>query len=77
MAAYEGSEAGQSDLMVTPASNVFDGNKEDCQSSSGKSFYVVPNSFVIHTYSRVQLNPELSTLDSFYRHKVTMFKVTG
>ena len=77
MAAYESTEAGKIDSVGSSAQpEELSKENEDCESGSRKRLYVVPSSFVIHTYSWIQLNPVLNSLYSFYRHKVTMFKVT-
>jgi hypothetical protein len=79
MAAYEG--PGQSEATNGALTEDFKSDDEIDDLSGSKSFYMVPMSFVIHTYSRVRpdsfidSNEALSTQFSPYRHKVTMFKV--
>ena len=53
----------------------FGDSEDESEDEALKSAYIVPESFVIHTYSCVQLSPVLSSLYSFYHHKVTLFKV--
>lgn len=79
MAAYEG--PGQNETTSESITNDYTSDDENDDLSESKSFYMVPTSFVIHTYSRVQpdsitdSSQTLSTQFSPYRHKVTMFKV--
>ena len=78
MAAYEGPDQNEvtEELLEDELSD--DDIDDLCEP---KSFYMVPMSFVIHTYSRVppdsmtETSQSLSTQFSPYRHKVTMFKV--
>jgi hypothetical protein len=79
MAAYEGPE--HSDAIDESLTENHTTDDENDDLSESKSFYMVPMSFVIHTYSRVrpdsiaEPNQAFSTQFSPYRHKVTMFKV--
>ena len=79
MAAYEG--PGQSETTDEFLTEDFTSDDEIDDLSESRSFYVVPMSFVIHTYSRVRPDSIVdsseapSTQFSPYRHKVTMFKV--
>ena len=79
MAAYEG--PGQSETIDESLTEDFTSDDEIDDFSESKSFYMVPMSFVIHTYSRVRpdsivnSNEAPSAQFSPYRHKVTMFKV--
>lgn len=69
MAAYEGPDQTEAEEYIT--------DDENDDLNEPKSFYMVPMSFVIHTYSRVRQDSMLSEQPfSPYRHKVTMFKVT-
>ena len=79
MAAYEG--PGQSETTDESLTEGLTSDDEIDDFSDSKSLYMVPMSFVIHTYSRVRpdsivdSNEALSTQFTPYRHKVTMFKV--